>query len=198
MNIQKLTAYLFLIVAVLASTAGQVQAGTKIAGATAELVTNSPQDDPRVEHLRSFLENYNSPAASDADHFIAEADRLSLDWKLVAAIAGVESTFCRFIPSQSHNCWGWGIPTGAQKGIGFVSYRQGITRVSEGLRYRYIDRDLVTIDQIGRVYAASPAWSTKVRFFMDRIDNWQPRLSASSVRINLWNQSQPVFVAIRS
>lgn len=128
--------------------------------------------DDRAIRLKAFLASFDSPMQNEADHFVREADRLGLDWKLVAAIAGVESTFGHHVPSNSFNGWGWGIFTGASDGIHFTSWKSGITEVSEGLKYNYIDRGATSLEAIGRMYAASPAWSAHVQFFMQKIDDF--------------------------
>ena len=138
--------------------------------------TNIPVkiEDSRVTKLKLYLETHDSPLADEAEHFVTEADRLGLNWKLVAAISGVESTFGKHIPRNSYNGWGWAIFTGQSDGRHFADWKDGITVVSEGLRYKYIDRGAVTIEQIGRIYAASPTWSQKVRFFLSKIDDYSP------------------------
>lgn len=144
------------------------------AEATAQLVTSYLPADSRVNRLKLYLETLNSPLAEVASHFVLEADRLDLDWRLVAAIAGVESTFGKHIPTGSYNAWGWGVFTGAQDGVHFKDWKDGIAQISEGLRYNYIEKGAVTIEQIGRIYAASPAWSWKVRFFLAQIEEFIP------------------------
>lgn len=126
--------------------------------------------DSRITKLEAFLTAYNSPLAADAGHFVKEADRLGLDWRLVAAICGVESTFGKHIPANSYNGWGWGVFTGTNDGVHFSSWKDGITQVSEGLKYRYIDKGATSIDAMGKIYAASPTWSMKVKFFIEKID----------------------------
>lgn len=140
----------------------------------ASLVAHQVDSDTRTVNLRTYLSSHNSPLSDQAGHFVNEADRLGLDWRLVAAISGVESTFGKQIPSGSYNAWGWGIPTGAQWGVAFTDWKSGITTVSEGLKHNYIDRGAITINQIGRIYAASPAWSWKVRFFIEQITEFTP------------------------
>ncbi|OGG23634.1 hypothetical protein A3A79_00290 [Candidatus Gottesmanbacteria bacterium RIFCSPLOWO2_01_FULL_43_11b] len=142
--------------------------------AAASLVAHAASQDERVERLTDFLASQNSPFADEASYFVAEADRLNLDWKLVAAIAGVESTFGKHIPTGSYNAWGWGVFTGTQWGVAFANWRDGITQVSEGIKFNYIDKGAETIEQIGRIYAASPAWSWKVHFFLDQIEAFAP------------------------
>lgn len=141
-------------------------------------------EDKRARILEAYLESKKSPIARDAVTFVSEADRLGLDWKLVAAISGVESTFGKHIPYNSYNAWGWGIPTGARSGIGFDSWKDGITTVSEGLKFRYIDRGATTIEAIGRIYAASPAWSSKVRWMIADIEKFAS-LSPASLAMTL-------------
>ena len=63
--------------------------------------------DPRVTQLKRFLESYGSPLAPFAKNFIDSADRYQIDWRLVPAITGVESTFGKRIPFNSFNAYGW-------------------------------------------------------------------------------------------
>lgn len=144
------------------------------AEAAGKLVVHAVEKDQRVAQLEGYLGSHDSPMIDSSSHFIQEADRLHLDWKLVAAIAGVESTFGKHIPTSSFNAWGWGVFTGTQSGVNFKDWNEGITQVSEGLRYNYIDRGAETIEQMGRIYAASPAWAWKVRFFLEKIEAFAP------------------------
>ncbi len=156
------------------SRTSPVKATEKEAESAAVLVAHTPTADPRVEKLQNYLASRNSPLAGETTNFIHEADHWGIDWKLVAAIAGVESTFGKHIPTSSYNAWGWGVYTGATDGIHFENWHDGISKVSAGLKSNYIDRGAVTVEQIGRIYAASPNWSWKVRFFLEQIDAYQP------------------------
>lgn len=154
------------------------------AGASARPTYTQVSVDDRPARLRAYLTSHNSPLVDSAEHFVSEADRLNLDWKLVAAIAGVESTFGKHIPPYSYNGWGWGVFTGQQDGIHFTSWNDGITEVSEGLRYNYVDRGAVTVEQMGRIYAASPVWAQNVNFFLNAIENFSPK-RASQLAVTL-------------
>lgn len=165
---------ILMVLAALMVRPGAIHAQETEAGAAAQLTFGQLLRDERIDQLRAYLTLHNSPLSDEAPHFISEADRLGLDWKLVAAIAGAESTFGKHVPSGSYNGWGWGIPTGAQSGIAFKSWKQGITTVSEGLKYRYVNRGAVSVEQIGRIYAASPRWAGNVRFFLNQIESFTP------------------------
>lgn len=150
---------------------------TDVAGSAGTLAYHMPAvlPDSRVEKLRSFLLSYDSPLAGEASTFISEAEKHNLDWKLVAAIAGVESTFGRQIPGGSYNAWGWGIPTGAPDGIHFKDWSDGIAQVSEGLEKNYFGRGAKDIYEVGWIYAANGnSWGNHVRFFIDKISSFQP------------------------
>lgn len=164
----------FFILFTVTTGAVDVHAATPEAGEAAKLSFGQLARDERVDKLRAYLMAHDSPLTDEASHFIAEADRLGLDWKLVAAISGVESTFGKHTPPGSYNGWGWGIPTGAQSGIAFSNWKEGITAVSEGLKNRYINRGAISIEQIGRIYAASPRWAGNVRFFLNQIEAFTP------------------------
>jgi hypothetical protein len=145
---------------------------TKQTYQTGELVEDVRVEtiDNRVERLKKYLLSVHSPMADVAERFVKEADRLGLDWKLVAAIAGNESSFGLYIPDSSYNGWGWGVWTGTSYGENFQNWEEGITTVSEGLKNNYINDGLQTVDQIGTRYAADPEWAWKVTHFMDEIE----------------------------
>ncbi len=149
-------------------------AAETMAEAAGMLVTAAPTPkDTRAQKLQAYLASYNSPLSDQAGFFVSEADRLNLDWKLVAAISGVESTFGKQIPPGSYNAWGWGVFTGALDGIHFSGWKDGITQVSEGLAKNYFGRGAKTIYDVGWIYAANGAsWGSHVINFMNQIDSF--------------------------
>lgn len=143
--------------------------------------------DREAEILAHYLGEHNSPLQYNAQDFVDAAHEFDLDWKLVPAIAGVESTFGKFTPG-GYNGWGWGV-YGTQA-IYFKSWREGIFTVSKGLKEDYVNRGLTDPYSMNRRYAASPVWGRKVVFFMNDIEKYaqsykQPvadiRLSQSKV-----------------
>ena len=131
-----------------------------------EEVLGVKRPDPRVEKLEAFFTKYDSPLASYAQEFIEAADLYQLDWKLVPAITGVESTFGKRIPAYSYNAYGWN-----NGNYYFQSWEQSINHVSRCLKEKYVDRGLDTPYKIGPVYAPpSATWASKVVYFMKLIE----------------------------
>lgn len=139
--------------------------------------------DYRARALRDYLSRFDSPLAEYADDFIKSADAHTIDWKLLPAIAGVESTFGKALPYNSHNAWGWGIY--GDNAIYFSSYPEAIETISKGLRENYIDKGAENVYQIGRIYAASPTWAERVEYFMNKISVLQHSSPEYSLSISL-------------
>lgn len=125
--------------------------------------------DPQAQVLADYLKKHNSPLQYHAQDFIDAARIYSLDWRLVPAIAGVESTFGKAIPG-GYNAWGWGVY--GNQAIYFRSWKEGIFVISEGLKKGYLDKGLKDPYSINRVYAASPYWGGKVSYFMKDLERF--------------------------
>jgi hypothetical protein len=124
--------------------------------------------DFRTQILEDYLSSHNSPLAGSASDFIYYADKYNIDWRLVAAIAGVESTFGKQIPINSYNAYGWN-----NGNYSFKSWAESIEVVSKALRENYYDKGATSIDKIARRYAPpSNTWNWKVKFFMGKIDSF--------------------------
>lgn len=158
----------------------------KEAGASADLdpIGESIVLDNRSEVLRNFLIQYDSPLSGEAESFIKYADKYELDWRLVASIAGLESTFGKHIPYNSYNGWGWGVY--GDNVIRFNSWSEGIETISQGLRERYL-KDKPESDPyfIGPTYAASPTWAERVSFFMNKMEEYRIRNAKSTLALAL-------------
>ncbi len=150
-----------------------VHAYDKEAGEAAKLasgaaITVQKKPDIRAKVLENYLESVQSPMAPYAEVFVREADKYELDWRLVPAIAGLESSFGKYIPAGSYNAFGWGIFTGKTSGKTFQSWEDAISTVSQGLKEKYIDDGLITIESIGNRYAASQTWAARIHIIMNR------------------------------
>ncbi len=127
--------------------------------------------DGRAANLQRFLRSINSPLFEHTDVIVEEADKYGYDYRVLVAIAMQESTGCKRIPPDSYNCWGWGIY--GDTVTKFTSYEEGIRTVSSGIKRLYIDKGLVTTEDIMKKYTPSSngSWAWAVRYFFDRIES---------------------------
>ena len=140
--------------------------------------------DSRVKILGNFLKQYNSPLTPYASEFVAMADKYNLDWKLVAAISGVESTFGKEIPNNSYNAWGWGVY--GDNVTYFKSWADGIDTISQGLREKYMNQwGGEDIYQIGAIYASSSAWPGHVEYYLNQIQDFALRNPQDALSISM-------------
>jgi len=126
--------------------------------------------DARPQIVKGYLQNYRSPLLPYANFIVQTADKYSIDFRLITAIAQQESNLCKIIPPGSYNCWGWGIHS---KGtLGFSSFEEGIETVSMGLRQEYLDKGYSTIEDIMSKYTpqSNGSWSHGVSLFMSEME----------------------------
>lgn len=165
----KLIVLLFVI---LLGLPNKVQATKQVAGAEASMkpVVEQTTDLQRQidtglkrNVIKEVLTSYDSPLVSEVDTFLEVCTKYNIDCYLLPSIAGVESTFGKFTLSGSHNPFGWGGGL-----IVFDSWADGIDTVGRGLSENYYAKGADTIETIGPIYAASPTWAQKIRFFHNR------------------------------
>lgn len=178
-NMLKTLIFSLTLLFLLILTSETALANTKLARPSATIVVEEITPDHREKTLTAFLHKYNSPFADKAGIFIREADKNNLDWKLLVAISGVESTFGQAYPRGSYNAWGWGI-YGTNR-HGFASWEDAIATISRELRERYMDKwGAQNVYQIGRYYAASPTWASRVSYFMGKIEAYESASTTSA------------------
>ncbi|PIZ66072.1 hypothetical protein COU87_03910 [Candidatus Roizmanbacteria bacterium CG10_big_fil_rev_8_21_14_0_10_39_12] len=166
----KIFLYIFLIVLLLYPS--DVFA-SKEAGSSASLIQEVQESsiDEYVEKsvkrmvIQIVLEKYNAPLSSEVDGFMNACTNYNLDCYLLPSIAGLESSFGKFTYPESHNPFGWG---GGH--IMFESWEDGFMTVAKGLSERYVARGADTIETIGPIYAASPTWAQRVRYFHNEFE----------------------------
>jgi hypothetical protein len=143
--------------------------GQNIAGQSATIqpiIANSSdlsiarEDKKEVQRqvLHTIFQKHNSPFVDEVDTFMSVCEENDLNCYLLPAIAGVESGFGKQTKAGSNNAYGWG---GGK--ITFSSWSEGTQTVGKSIRTKYINRGAVTLDGVGKIYAASPEWSAKVR-----------------------------------
>lgn len=124
--------------------------------------------DPRAAKMRIVLEKYKSPMVGLEDKLIETAEKYKLDWTLLAAIAGTESSFGKRMPHQCINPYGWGI-YGSNR-LCFASWEEAIEKVGAGLGTRY---NITSLETIGRTYnkVSTAGWIAHTSSFMNKIKN---------------------------
>ena len=150
----------------LAKEASEADPPSREAGASGTPIERIKTTDERVEKLKTYLASYNSPLTPYAKVFVQKADQYELDWRLVASISGVESTFGKRLPSNSYNAYGW---NGGN--FYFKDWEDGIDTVSKTLREKYADKWAAdTPYEIAPYYAPpSKTWAGNVDYFMRKI-----------------------------
>src|SRR5262245_33388310 len=109
--------------------------GTKPVSAT--------EHDTRSAQMRAVLTKYNSPMIGLENELITIAEKYDLDWTLMAAIAGTESSFGKRMPHDCINPYGWGI-YGDNK-LCFESFEHAAQTVASGLAKKYNTSSLESI-----------------------------------------------------
>lgn len=97
---------------------------------------------------------------------IAIAEKYNLDWTILAAIAGTESSFGKRMPANCLNPYGWGIY--GDNRLCFKTYPDAAEAVAKGLYTRY---NTTSLESIGRTYnkVSTEGWISHTRFFMNKI-----------------------------
>ncbi len=138
------------------------------------------EHDARVAQMRVVLSKYNSPMIGLEDVLISTAEKYGLDWTLMAAIAGTESSFAKRMPYNCNNPYGWGI-YGDNK-LCFESLEASIEGVASGLAKKY---NISSIESIARTYnkVSTDGWISHTKFFMNKIKTAQVPVSALPITL---------------
>ena len=128
-------------------------------------------EDGRIEALDEFFKDYDSPLYGHAKAIVEEADKHKIDYRLLPAIAMQESTLCKKIIKNSHNCWGFGIYGG--KVTKFESYEDAIRVITSTMAKKYVQKGYVSPEEIVKKYTPSDTgkWSDVVSLIMTRLKN---------------------------
>jgi len=148
-----------------------------------ELKVEAKKVDKRANIVRSYLAKYNSTLQYQAQDFLDASDLYGVDWRLLVAISGVESTFGKHLPYNSYNAWGWGIY--GDQVIYFDSWRDGIFTVAEGLSKNYLGKGLNSPAEINRIYSTSPKWGGNVTYFLNDIAQFEAKYQQDSNIVEL-------------
>lgn len=123
--------------------------------------------DMRPYYVANFLKNTRLEPYS---HYIVEvSDKYGLDYRLIPAIAMKESRGGNAVKEISHNAWGW------ENGrTVFPSWEAAIDTVARTLKTKYVDKGLVTPDEIMPVYAppqihTGGKWARDINHFFEKL-----------------------------
>lgn len=124
----------------------------------------------REEKLRKFLSKYKSPLEPNVEAFITAADEYNLDYRILPAIACLESGCGKHLIPDSYNPFGWGVY--GKNYIAFKSYDEAILKVGEGLHKGYVLKGADSIEKIAPIYNPGnhAKWLQNVKFFMNQIE----------------------------
>ena len=126
-------------------------------------------NDTRPYIVSNFLEN---TALEPYSHTIVEvSDKYGIDYKLIPAIAMKESGGGNKAPPGTYNAWGF--ENGKTR---FDSWNQAIETVAKTLKERYVEKGLITPDQIMPVYAppqitSGGKWAKDVNYFFTKMES---------------------------
>lgn len=127
-------------------------------------------EDARAQIIAQFLERYNSPMKPYdfyGEKIVEIADRYQIDFRLLPAIAMQESGLCKNQnPNAPRNCLGFGIHKSGT--LDFESYEAGFEKAGRELKAYYIDKGLLTVEQIESKYTPSSngSWANSVNQWM--------------------------------
>lgn len=137
--------------------------------------TSVVSGDARELLLSDFLQSHQSPMSDYAHILVSEADKNSIDFRIVTAIAMCESNLGKRIPSSgSFNAWGIAVYTGQKSGAKFTDWNRAISWVSSYVRQRYYDQGITELEDIGAIWAppsveTGNSWANCVREFKTSI-----------------------------
>ena len=103
--------------------------------------------------------------AEASESFVKTCIKYKIDCYLLPSIAGLESTFGKFVWPNSHNAFGW-----ARGFMMFDSWAEGIDTVGAGLRKGYLNKGALTVEDIGPIYSESPTWAIRVNYFINQFE----------------------------
>ncbi len=137
---------------------------------TGEVLGEITVADARPVIIEAYLQKHNSPLYPYANKLLEAAERYSVDYRLIVAIAQCESNLCKKSPPGSYNCWGF--ENGKTK---FLSWEQAFNQVAKTLKEGYIDQGLTTPEEIMPKYAPPSVdkggpWAKCVSQFMEELE----------------------------
>lgn len=126
--------------------------------------------EKQIASLERFFKKYNSPLVDNAETFVDVANANGLDYKLLPAIACMESSCGKRLIPESYNPFGWGIY--GNKVTYFKDYDHAIQTVGKGLKDNYVSKGFDTPEKMAPIYTPPnhKKWLSGITYFMSQID----------------------------
>ncbi|MCL4339474.1 hypothetical protein M1271_07425 [Patescibacteria group bacterium] len=139
----------------------------------------TPTQDYRVAVLKKFFHDYNLPLTGQEEYIVQQADLNGIDYALIPAISMQESGGCKNIPSDSFNCWGFGIY--GKTVTRFKSFKESIAAVSKSIKEAYIKNGLTNATLVEDRWTPSSkgTWSYAVNYYIGKIRDYEKKITAS-------------------
>jgi len=121
----------------------------------------------RENAVYKLLSKYNSPLKDEYKTFVSVAKDNDLDWTLLVAISGVESTFGKNVSSYTYNPFGWG------QGRVFKDWKDSIEAVGAGVGNYRTKYGAQEIEEIALIYCppTSRSWAFGVNYFKKELED---------------------------
>ncbi len=157
---------------------GERRMGEKMSLAAGEVLGTSEEvfevaieeGDARIEKIRRYLEKYKSPLLPHYRLIFDLSQAYGFEYYWIVAIGQQESNLCKKIPTNSYNCWGYGIHS---KGtLRFENYELALRSFAEYLKREYFDKGLNTPELMMTKYCpnSNGSWANGVRQFIDELE----------------------------
>ena len=156
-----------IVVAYVIGSAINYSATDKVANT---VLAQNMEKNVKVVKLEEFFDKYNSPLKSHSQDFVDTAEKYGLDYKLLPAIACMESSCGKNLIQESYNPFGWGIY--GNQAIYFKDYTEAIDTVGKGISENYVAKGYDTPEEIAPIYTPPNhvKWLSGVRFFINEIE----------------------------
>lgn len=145
------------------------------AGSSAILEVKEKKIPDEVIEIKRFFKSYNSVLQDYAQDFYDVSKEQGLDYRLLPAIAMVESTGARNTPHCApYNPFGWSSTTSPCGFYRFSDYGEAINKVGEGIgraRAYASYRANGDLSELAKIYnpGGKEKWEKDIKFFMGKL-----------------------------
>jgi len=146
-----------------------------------DLIVNNHHQNNLIKKAAIYrvLDRYDAPLKTEVDSFLNACISYEINCYLLPSIAGVESTFGKHLLPGGYNPFGWG---GGY--LYFDSWQEGFFTVAEGIREKYLNYGLTSVEAIAPVYAPpSKTWAGKILMYMQMFKEEEEKINTSILEI---------------